>query len=205
MVRLRSGSPCGGGPSGCPAPGSRRACRPDLSGTNPSTLIGYTGALTDTGFFDSDGIPETGYVHDGDRWYNPDTSAFTTTQLDNPANANPYPYAADKPTNNTNPTGQCSGVHECADDGVFYGTIIGAIGGALVGGPVTGGIGFVPGFLLGGGEGATLGFFIGGIVGGVQDIFQGGRSSEIAKVDRPVSRPHISRRRQLADRPKASS
>jgi RHS repeat-associated protein len=71
-------------------------------------LIGYTGALTDTFTADS-----TGYVHDGDRWYDPSTGAFTTqdanSYLASPANGNRYAYAADNPTNYTDPTGHDSG------------------------------------------------------------------------------------------------
>ena len=51
----------------------------------------------------------TGYVHDGARWYNPATGAFTTqdtnSYLANPANGNRYAYAADNPANYTDPTG----------------------------------------------------------------------------------------------------
>ena len=67
-------------------------------------LIGYTGSLTDT--FNPG---STGYVHDGARWYSTMTSAWTSqdtsSYLDNPANGNRYAYAADNPTNNTDPTG----------------------------------------------------------------------------------------------------
>ena len=67
-------------------------------------LIGYTGSLTDT--FNPG---STGYIHDGARWYSTMTSAWTSqdtsSYLDNPANGNRYAYAADNPTNNTDPTG----------------------------------------------------------------------------------------------------
>ena len=132
-----------------------------VSGTQLGNQIGYTGALTDTGFFDSDGIPETGYIHDGDRWYNPQTSTFTTTDpvtlLDNPASANPYPYAADNPANYIDPTGQ----DDCMA-AIISGAAAGFTGGLLAGlitsGP-TAGLS-VPAGILGG----TL---TGGITAGV--------------------------------------
>jgi RHS repeat-associated protein len=95
--------------------------------------------LTDTGSFDSDGIPETGYIHDGDRWYNPATTAFTTTdpitQLDNPANANPYLYAADNPANNIDPTGQWSWSYFIAGAGILGAAVIGI--GVVLTAPIT--------------------------------------------------------------------
>ena len=67
-------------------------------------LLTYTGALTDTFTAGS-----TGYVHDGARWYNPQTGAWagqdTNSYLNNPANGNRYAYAADNPVSNTDPTG----------------------------------------------------------------------------------------------------
>jgi RHS repeat-associated protein len=73
-------------------------------------LLRYTGALTDIA---SDGsAASTGYAHLGDRWYVPVTGAFTSedsqSYLADPANGNRYAYAADNPTNNTDPTGAVS-------------------------------------------------------------------------------------------------
>jgi hypothetical protein len=57
-------------------------------------------------------IPGTDDTHLADLWLNPRIVAFTQpdpqTQLDNPANANAYRYAADNPTNYTDPTGMFS-------------------------------------------------------------------------------------------------
>ena len=72
-------------------------------------LIRYTGGLADMAYSPSMNIPGTDDTHLGDRWLNPQTGAFTqpdpNTQLDNPHNANAYPYAADNPANYTDPTG----------------------------------------------------------------------------------------------------
>jgi RHS repeat-associated protein len=112
--------------------------------------------------------------HDGNRWYEAATGAFTTedtnSYLANPADGNRYAYAADNPANYTDPTGGCS-VLAGAGTGAVIGTVVGGVGGALVGGLVTGGIGAVPGFFLGAGEGATLGTFIGGAVCGIEELF----------------------------------
>jgi RHS repeat-associated protein len=68
-------------------------------------LLLYTGALTDTGASNT-----TGYVHDGSRWYEAATGAFTgldtNSYLANPADGNRYAYAADNPANYIDPTGQ---------------------------------------------------------------------------------------------------
>src|ERR1022692_61767 len=73
----------------------------------PANLLGYTGALTDISSGNA-----TGYTHDGNRWYDTATGAFTTqdtsTYLANPANGNRYAYAADNPANYLDPTGQSS-------------------------------------------------------------------------------------------------
>ena len=70
--------------------------------------LSYTCALTDTYTAGS-----TGYVHDGDRWYNPQTGAFTaqdtSSYLSNPANGSRYAYAADNPANTVDPTGHDDG------------------------------------------------------------------------------------------------
>jgi hypothetical protein len=63
----------------------------------------------------------TGFLHLGNRWYSPPvepnagvgnqvgpgrfTQPDSTTQLDDPANGNLYAYAADSPTNYSDPTG----------------------------------------------------------------------------------------------------
>jgi RHS repeat-associated protein len=90
--------PVGSGPTGsCPTNGSLA----------PANLLGYTGALTDISSGNA-----TGYTHDGNRWYDTTTGAFTaqdtSTYLANPANGNLYAYAADNPANYIDPTGQSS-------------------------------------------------------------------------------------------------
>jgi RHS repeat-associated protein len=54
-------------------------------------------------------VGSTGYAHDGNRWYDPATSAFTTedanSYLASPADGNRYAYAAGNPANYTDPTG----------------------------------------------------------------------------------------------------
>jgi hypothetical protein len=143
-------------------------------------MFTFTGALQDTV------SPGTGFVHLGDRWYDPAsepeagvgnqagparfTQPDSSTQLDSPADGNLYAYAADNPTTNTDPTGRCD-IFSGAGIGSVIGTAVGGIGGALVGGLVTGGIGAVPGFFLGAGEGATLGTLIGGAVCGLESLF----------------------------------
>ncbi|HEV3379585.1 MAG TPA: RHS repeat-associated core domain-containing protein, partial [Trebonia sp.] len=75
------------------------------AGIAEDNLIGYTGALTDTSTAGS-----TGYVHDGNRWYDPATGTFTAQDADSYltsfANGNRYAYAADNPANYIDPTGQ---------------------------------------------------------------------------------------------------
>jgi len=98
-------------------------------------LIGYTGALTDTST-DTSTVGSTGYVHDGDRWYNPETGAFASqdanSYLASPANGNRYAYAADNPINYTDPTGQ--GIYTCLEaaglgvGGGLFGAVAAAFG-----------------------------------------------------------------------------
>ena len=88
---------------------------PDTYGTVPpdnaslavANLLGYTGAPTDISSGNA-----TGYTHDGNRWYDTATGAFTTqdtsTHLASPANGNRYAYAADNPANYIDPTGASS-------------------------------------------------------------------------------------------------
>ena len=75
-------------------------------------LIRYTGGLADMAYSTGTGIPGTDDTHLGSRWLNPELGAFMqpdpVTQLNDPANANAYPYAADSPTNYIDPTGQNS-------------------------------------------------------------------------------------------------
>jgi RHS repeat-associated protein len=100
---------------------------PDTYGTVPpdnaslavANLLGYTGAPTDISSGNA-----TGYTHNGNRWYDTATGAFTTqdtsTYLANPANGNRYAYAADNPTNYIDPTGRtCLGDALLAIAGVF--------------------------------------------------------------------------------------
>jgi RHS repeat-associated protein len=78
-------------------------------------LLLYTGALTDTSAANT-----TGYVHDGNRWYEAATGNFTTQDLNSylasPADGNRYAYAADDPANYIDPTGQD-----------IFGAILGAV------------------------------------------------------------------------------
>ena len=75
-------------------------------------LIRYTGGLADMAYSPSMNIPGTDDTHLGDRWLDPKIGAFTQpdpqTQLENPQDASAYPYAADNPANNTDPTGGMS-------------------------------------------------------------------------------------------------
>ncbi len=116
----------------------------------PANLLGYTGALTDI----SSGHA-TGYAHDGNRWYNTATGAFTTqdtsTYLASPTDGNRYTYAASNPTNNTEPTGQWS----CSDTvnavfwtvGVLAAVTTGGLAGIILGASI-GLIGWIDGDLV---------------------------------------------------------
>jgi RHS repeat-associated protein len=107
-------------------------------GTANNDLPGYTGALTDSVFDASTGIPGTGYIHFGQRWYNPPISRFTTQDtnayLNDLSNGNRYAYAGDDPANYTDPTGRLT----CGD---FVGGVFLAV--SILGGIVFGGIGGV--------------------------------------------------------------
>ena len=112
------------------------------SGTDASdNLIGYTGQLSDT----STGA-STLYVHDGDRWYSPNTGSFTTqdtnSYLDNPENGNRYAYASDNPANYVDPTGQFPWAQAIASY-VFGASVIVTCEAFVIG--VTAGAGAVPG------------------------------------------------------------
>ena len=118
-------------------------------------LIGYTGSLTDTYTAGS-----TGYIHDGARWYNPQTGAFagqdTGSYLNNPANGNRYAYAADNPVNNTDPTGMWSWTDFA--DSILNNAVKGVIGGCIAGAIAGEGVGCVAGIVPGS--------IIGGLTGG---------------------------------------
>jgi RHS repeat-associated protein len=126
------------------------------SGTLASdNLIRYTGALTDIFTAGS-----TGYVHDGNRWYDPETGAFASQDANSyvasPANGNRYAYAADNPINNIDPAGMFSfpvffnGLMTSIGNGMVEGAIGGCIGGFLLGAVVGCGAGLV-GFSIAGG------------------------------------------------------
>src|ERR1022692_2949771 len=98
----------------------------------PANLLSYTGAPTDISSGNA-----TGYTHDGNRWYDTATGAFTaqdtSTYLASPANGNLYAYAADNPANNIDPAGTSS----CASSQGSYafagGIFLGATESAAVG------------------------------------------------------------------------
>src|ERR1039457_4037849 len=115
--------PGASGPTGsCPTNGSLA----------PANLLGYTGALTD---ISSGNAPS--YTHDGNRWYDTATGAFTaqdtSTYLASPANGNRYAYAPDNPANYIDPAGTSS----CASSQGSYafagGIFLGATESAAVG------------------------------------------------------------------------
>jgi len=81
----------------------------------------------------------TGWVHFGNRWYNPAIGRWTQQDtLDaplDPTNANRYAYAGCDPINNTDPTGKCT-ILEALDAAVTVGSATGlvtAAGSAIVG------------------------------------------------------------------------
>lgn len=97
-------------------------------------LIGYTGALTDTFT-----VGSTGYVHDGDRWYNPSTGTFISqdanSYLASPGEGNRYAYADDSPLSYIDPTGH--GFLSCLGDTLEAAGAITAFGGAIFLSPET--------------------------------------------------------------------
>jgi RHS repeat-associated protein len=94
-------------------------------GTNivKDNLIGYTGSLTDDMTAGS-----TGYMHDGNRWYDPATGTFASEDMNSylasPSDGNRYAYAADNPATYIDPTG-----NSCGSNLLDYSTL----GGSLVG------------------------------------------------------------------------
>jgi RHS repeat-associated protein len=122
----------------------------------PANLLSYTGALTDISSGNA-----TGYTHNGNRWYDTATGAFTTqdtsTYLASPANGNRYAYAADNPVIYVDPTGQ--GIVTCSEDlglgvaGGLFGMVSGFF--AIVTAPtVIGAVAGTAGFVFG--EGAFI-------------------------------------------------
>jgi RHS repeat-associated protein len=82
----------------------------------------------------------TGWVHFGNRWYNPTTGTWTQQDtLDaplDPANANRYAYAGDDPINNLDPTGTLALKCYLQALGIPLGAISLIIAAALASGPV---------------------------------------------------------------------
>lgn len=107
-------------------------------------LIRYTGGLADMAYSASMNIPGTDDTHLGNRWLAPKIGAFTQpdpqTQLTNPQDASLYPYAADNPTNNTDPTGMSCTTDIFAAAGIAIGLATGGLGfaGAIVTGDLFG-------------------------------------------------------------------
>jgi RHS repeat-associated protein len=115
------------------------------------------------------GSHATQLIKFGARWYDPTTG--TWTQQDtlnaplNPANGNRYTYAADNPTNNTDPTGaSCDSLWDCVSTPLIYAAgaagVLTAAGGAI-GCTIAGGPFDLPGCVAAGGTGAAVGLMIG--------------------------------------------
>ena len=82
----------------------------------------------------------TAFLKYGQRWYNPTTGRFTQQdsigRFADPAQGNRYPYAADNPTNNIDPTGRESS--SCKNSYVgFTASAVGIIGLAVAAAPLT--------------------------------------------------------------------
>ena len=119
----------------------------------------------------------TGLTKYGVRYY--DSSGGRWTQLDplqhllDLRQGNRYAYAGADPINNTDPSGEdfLSSAEDGFGTGVAIGGTAGCIGGALVGGMATLGIGALPGCVTGAAEGGAAGGAIGFISGGISSLF----------------------------------
>lgn len=112
----------------------------------------------------------------GKRYYQPGTGQWTqidpmrrATNPTNPPEASPYLYVGNNPTNYTDPTGMYSWSTLFSDiaNGAQAGAGFGAIGGCVVAGTMTGGIGC----LGGAGVGAVWGGMAGTVIGTAVGIF----------------------------------
>lgn len=126
----------------------------DPYGTAVLTGGGQGNGFLSNPFMFKGGIQDraTGWVHYGNRWYNPTLGRWTQQDtLDaplDPGNANRYAYAGGDPINNTDPTGQISwacgiglagaayGAYNLAAD--ISGTVVGLLSGAF-----SAGVGFI--------------------------------------------------------------
>jgi RHS repeat-associated protein len=78
---------------------------PDQSFSANGTVFGYAGQYTDG--YRSD------LVNMRARWYEPGTGTFTSVDPDLAQTDQPYAYAGDDPVNDSDPSGDCTGVGEC--------------------------------------------------------------------------------------------
>ncbi|GAB2853838.1 hypothetical protein GCM10027024_32090 [Microbacterium insulae] len=94
--------------------------------------LSYTSGGSGTGqnpFLFKGGIQDraTGWVHYGNRWYNPTTGRWTQQDtLDapiDPQNANRYAYAGCDPINNIDPTGQLTYCQQLNSAAAFFGVV----------------------------------------------------------------------------------
>ena len=92
------------------------------------------------------------------------TSQDTSSYLDNPANGNRYAYAADNPTNNTDPTGMCSSILGCLEY-IAVSTVAAAGSGATIGFGIGCIVSIEAGCVAGGGIGSAIGFWSGAELG----------------------------------------
>ncbi|WP_371790433.1 hypothetical protein OG285_06145 [Streptomyces sp. NBC_01471] len=110
----------------------------------------------------------TGYIKYGQRWYDPTTGRFTTqdalTFIADPANGNRYAYAGDDPINNFDPTGMFDfdSALSTLSSFITVGGGAGAVGGCVIAGVFTDGIGCPAGAIAGAGYGVGVGF-VGGL------------------------------------------